>query len=315
MPPGTPAAAPAAAPMILNKYKDQPEFEKGMRNLANKAARSEVIKDGEKLIGEGGRWKTLDEAIAAHGAYSAVLHARGGDEETKPEGEVKKPEEKTAEAKPTEPAALRIGEPPAADSEPADIPGILDKAGLKLDDLKAHWQEHGDLSEDHYKAIKGVRKNLGDADVKLIAEGFLAKARLHDAARTQIHGELAGIAGGEQQLKTILGDAAKHIEDPAERAAYNKMLDDPKQAKAALRAIMAIRAEKLGATKSVDTITPTGNTVGATGSPLTNPQDIAAAMRDEKYAPVLSNGMRNPKHDPAYRDGVLRRMQAGAPAR
>lgn len=38
---------------------------------------------------------------------------------------------------------------------------------------------------------------------------------------------------------------------------------------------------------------------------------IAQAFADARYAPTLKNGRPNPQHDPAYREQVLHRLQAG----
>ena len=201
------------------------------------------------------------------------------------------------------------GDPAIGDDEPKDVVGIVAKAGLKMDDLVAEFEKSGDLSDEQYKALQGVRKNLGRDDLRLIAEGWAAKQAAGKAAQMAIRAELASVAGSAAQMNQILVDIKGKL-TPAEEAAYNKMLADPVTAKPAFQALMQIRKERMGAGGSSDPITPKSSSAAGSIAPLTDRAAINAATNDPRYAPSI-RGMPNPKHDPGYRQQVLEAIAAG----
>lgn len=313
--PGSPPSgqAPAsgqAAPMILDKYKDQAAFDQGFRELAKIAAGPDAIKPDAVLMGDNGMYKTQDQMVAAYKAMSTVLSNRGKYEPRN--APAASPQAAPATAPPASPnAPLTIGGDPGAEPEPEDVIGIVAKSGLKMDDVIKSYTETGDLTDEQYAAIRGVRKNLGKADIKLIADGMAARAQAQAASQLAIRTELATIAGSAEQLSTILKDV-KGMVTPAEEAAYNKLLSDPLTAAPAFKVLMQVRKDKMGAGQSVNMTIPSGGTSGTNETPLTDQRAISAAMNDKRYSPTLKNGVPNPDHDPAYRMSVLNRIQKGS---
>ncbi len=303
-------AAPEAPTMILGKYKDLPAFENGLRNAMTAALGPTAVKPDAKLIGDGGAYGSQDEAEKAYRMYTQVIKARG----VAPSTPATQPEADTKASTPApsapETSPITIGGDPAiGDDEPKDVVGIVAKAGLKMDDLVAEFEKSGDLSDEQYKALQGVRKNLGRDDLRLIAEGWAAKQAAGKAAQMAIRAELASVAGSAAQMNQILVDIKGKL-TPAEEAAYNKMLADPVTAKPAFQALMQIRKERMGAGGSSDPITPKSSSAAGSIAPLTDRAAINAATNDPRYAPSI-RGMPNPKHDPGYRQQVLEAIAAG----
>lgn len=156
-----------------------------------------------------------------------------------------------AEPAQTTPGEMKIGGEPLP--ETADVPTILQKAGLKEAEVAKHFTEKGDLSDEQYAAIKKVRPNLTKADIKFIAEGHAAKAMLRAQAMERVAAEAATIAGGKDKLDTLLREAETFV--PAgERAGFDKLLDNPATAPAAIRTLMQMHKDHVGAGGSQDLV-------------------------------------------------------------
>jgi hypothetical protein len=272
-----------------------------------------AIKAGDKLIGEGGAYGSQPEAEAAYRTYTKVIQSRGKAPTT--------PAAPADPAKPADPAApaatpnteaqpLAIGKPTAnPEAEPEDVVGIVAKSGLKMEDLVKSFTDTGDLTEDQYTALRGVRKNLGKSDIKLIAEGWAAKATALSMQRTAIKAKLSASAGSEAQMQTILNDVGALL-SPQEIATYTPLLDNSLTAESTFALLTQIRKDRMGAGGSGNQIIPKSSSPSSGISPLRDRTAILSATRDERFAPSI-NGSPNPKHDPTYYQQVLQAIEAG----
>lgn len=191
-------------------------------------------------------------------------------------------EKKFSSTRPAKPDSMQIAPPEVEDN--ADIPTLIEKAGLNTADLETHWTEHGKLSDEQYTAIRKVRPGLSKRDVDFIAEGLQAKGMLADIKMRDVNSQCEVVAGGAAQLKSLLAQAATFVE-PAEQPAINKLLKDPATAKAAVRVLMQMHADSAGAGKSKPLIGGSSIPVGAGATSLDEyGQLMNAASRGDQAA-------------------------------
>ena len=216
------------SPLLAGKYADRSALEKGIRE-ARKAAGFEAIPDKFPIIGEDGLF-TDDAAGEREYKRLETLIAQG-----------KKPQE----PKPGEAAqALKIGGDPLPEN--ADVPTIIARAGLKIEDVVKQFTEKGDLTDEQYKAIRAKRPGLSNADIKFIAEGLQAKSVLAEQAISKARNEAANVVGGMPQLESLLTQAKTFVPE-SEQAGLNAMLQNPATAVAAVKVLKQMHADHIGA--------------------------------------------------------------------
>lgn len=170
---------------------------------------------------------------------------------------------------------------------------IVEKAGLKMDDLTATLQEHGDLTEEQYAALSkvGVNKELVQSYVK----GQGAQAQLAQSQQVQIKSEAVALTGGEEKLGQLFDWARANLNQP-EIDALNTQLSNQATWKNALLGLQSQRKMALGAAGENAIIS--GVKGGASSAqPFRSSIEIAKAMSDPRYA-----------NDSAYRKDVEARM-------
>lgn len=229
------SASPAPATLLAGKYADRPALEKGIREGVKHLTGSDLFPEGA-LIGEG---KFFADDAAAEKHYKEKI-----------EPAIKQPKGKEAPA-PAAADPLKIGGEPLPEN--ADVPTILAKAGLKDADVVKQFTENGDLTDEQYKAIRGVRPGLSKSDIKLIAEGMQAKSVLVAQAVGKARSEAANAAGGADQLSALL-NAAKLFVPEGEQAGINAMLQNPATTVAAVKVLKQMHADHIGAGGSTSVI-------------------------------------------------------------
>lgn len=254
-----PASAPPAtpAPKLAGKYDTPDALEKGIREIRTKTG-FEPLPDSLKLIGEGGLYA---DAAAAEREYKRMESLLGGP----------KPAAKPAELSIT---PNQVAEPEGD----LDIPAMVTKAGLKMEDLESQFTEKGDLTEEQYAAIRKARPGLTKGDIKAIAEGMAAKAALRTQAMEKVVGEAQSLAGGEQQLAMLRTWAAQNIA-PERLAKFNAQVKaDPTFYPEMVRIIAAEHSAAVGAGKAQPLI------AGVAGNAMTTPPSPAEYKELEKRA-------------------------------
>lgn len=168
--------------------------------------------------------------------------------------------------------------------EDADIPTLIERAGLKTDEIEGHWKEHGRLTDEQYAAIRKKAPGMSNKLINDMAEGLVAKTELMQVRRQQIRSECAQILGGEDQLKSLLNAASTFV-PPDELPAMNRLLADPKTAKSAIRVLQQMHADSVGAGKSKPLI---GGSTMPGGGPARSMDEynalIAAVARGDQGA-------------------------------
>lgn len=127
---------------------------------------------------------------------------------------------------------LKISEPNADD---VDLDQILGRAGLDAKAMGEQWQKDGKLSDDQYAALKKI--GYPPKVVDIFMRGTIAEANLAQVTQQQIQQRAATIAGGQEQLKTVLQWAAGSYK-PEQIQSLNSQLASPGQYEHALKAIL-----------------------------------------------------------------------------
>jgi hypothetical protein len=190
---------------------------------------------------------------------------------------------KALEAPAAEGDPLKIGTPPAGLPEEipdtADLGVVLEKAGLKQDDVDKAFAETGKLTDEQYKAIK-AKYNLPRAAVDQFLEGQQAQAAVKVQAQQRIKTEAAAIVGSEAALTTLLSTAKEFI-PPDEIDDINARLADPKRFKGALRDVMEFHRASVGAGKSAPLASGQPARTGG-GEAFVTPTEYQNAMKEAK---------------------------------
>lgn len=224
--PPTPPAPPTPPPVKFAGKYDTPEaLEKGIREIRTKTG-FEPLPDSLKLIGDGGLYA---DAAAAEREYKRMESLIGA-------------------AKPTKTADLSI-ETPTPDAE-FDVPTLVNKAGLRLDELQAQFSTSGDLTQDQYAAIRKVRPGLTNGDIKAMARGMVAEAALRAQAMEKVVTEAQQIAGGEQQLTLLRAWAAQNITPERLQRLNSQVKADPAFYPDMVRLLTAEHSAAVGAGKA-----------------------------------------------------------------
>lgn len=188
----------------------------------------------------------------------------------------------------------KLGAPKVDEAAPADEAGkqpaeeaaaAVDKAGLDFDALSQHFAEHGELSEDHYKALaekSGVPRSLVDS--------FIAGQQ---AIAAQAQESVFQSVGGQEQYGAMV-EWAKASLTPAQITAYNTATSSNDMAQIML-AVSGLKSQYEGANGKVGTLI-SGRTTSSE-SAFRSWSEVKAAMNDPRY-----------DNDPAYRADVESRV-------
>lgn len=278
--PGAESAPPPAAAPLAGKYANSAELQKGIREGVRHLSGTDLLPEGE-LVGPG---KFFADDAAAEAYYKGKVE---------PAIKQGKPKETPSPAT----APLQIGGEPLPDN--ADVPTILAKAGLKDADVVKQFTEKGDLTEEQYKAIRGVRPGLTKGDIKFIAAGMQAQATLVAQAVGKARSDAAAAAGGAEQLSSLL-NAAKSFVPEGEQAGINAMLQNPATTVAAVKVLRQMHADHIGAGGSVSPINgsppgaPPAITSMAEYKALERRAMAGDAAARERYLTIDANKIVNP---------------------
>lgn len=229
--------------LIAGKYKDQAAFETGIRELYK--TRGIPLAEGRELIGEKGRWSSVDEAETEYKFLASHRLENGA-------------------------------ENPLSDDD--DLQGILKKAGIKAEDFTAKWSEGKKISDDHFAAIKKVApsmtRKLAEETVASIYKAQQIEAEQLARIQMDVKNRAISIAGGEEQLNTLLNHFAPTL-PPAIIQDLQRRLDDPQLAEGAVQEL-ATRYQNKHGTNAVPIVLGSGIPSGP--GPITNASELASVM-------------------------------------
>lgn len=218
---------PPAEPQKFAGKFDTPEaLESGTGEL-RKTLGLDPLPEDKKLVGPGGMFTDH----AALETYYKDLSKGLGNRAPKSKGN-----------EPEAPDSLKIT--PTEANDDADIPAILQKAGLKAEDLGKQWAEQGTLTDEQYAALKksGFGKGVVNTYMKTQADNAAAR----EVAARQMRDDAIKSVGGAEAWQTLSEWAATEITGD-ELADLNERLDDPKRYKGAIAQLKAAYNEAAGA--------------------------------------------------------------------
>jgi hypothetical protein len=137
-------------------------------------------------------------------------------------------------------ATLKLAAPPPPGAEPEDFTGIITGAGLKQEEIKAQLLKDGKLTDEQIDAIHkkyGFPKKLIAQTAQADLVAYRARETEMKAQAAQTRAEAIKIAGGEQQLGTLLTWATSKI-PPDQHAEINAALADTKKALPTIKALL-----------------------------------------------------------------------------
>lgn len=160
-------------------------------------------------------------------------------------------------APPAHPDRMTLGDK-QGDAPPSGAMQAIEKAGLDAEALRSKWAKSGRLDDSDYEAIAKVNPTLDRATVNTIAEGMSAKAELAERYRSEAKQNAIKIVSGkfgvnhekaEAALADLLRDAPNFV--PAdEMPDLQERLDDPKRYRGAIRDLIDLHNEAVGAGRS-----------------------------------------------------------------
>lgn len=258
-----PASAPATPPAestkkFAGKYDTPEALEQGFREIHKPLGLDEIPAD-QKLYGEGGMFTDITKLEQGYKSYAKLLDGRKA--------------APAPDAKPnTDPLQIK---PSATETDAEiDVPTFLTKAGIDVAALETTFVEKGDLTPEQYAAIQKARPGMSKADIKLIADGMVAKSAMAAQAQAAIKTEAVKLAGGDQQLESLLAWAGTTLKG-AELDDMNRRLGNPQLYKGAIQQLMSAHREAVGAGGSNSLIT--GGTANAPS--VSTPEDIFALTK------------------------------------
>jgi len=242
---------------------------------------------------DGENKKVMTEELAK--SYGQLEGKLGG-------GESKPGDEGSGDATPPTPPTM--DKPMFSDED--GVSEIATKAGLDPMQLGKDFVESGSLSDDQFaalgKVLPGVPKNImNDFMQTQVDKAQAATNAINDMSQNK--------AGGQDQLDNLLEWGLKSLAKD-DITWYNKAVTgtDPGEAERAVDWLVAKHKTAIGAGDAQALVEGTGPGQSATPT-FGNEAELSSAMMDQRYDPVLPNGIPNPNYDPAYRGAILRKMQ------
>lgn len=196
-PPPNQTAAPSTPPadqpkVYAGKFKSEDDLYKGVTELRKQLELPE--------------FKYSDPAIA-EAEYSSLQKVYG----------------KIGQAK-GQPTKLSVGDLPTIPDD-FDMQSAAAKTGLNKEEVYKHYTEKGDLSDEHFAAIRKEYPWMSRKVAANLIEGEIAKAQVQALAKAQVVTQAIDEVGGDDAWKTISAWASEKL-DPKVKADINKRLDN-----------------------------------------------------------------------------------------
>jgi len=199
---------PADQPLLAGKYKTADDLYKGVNELNKKYGLPEVEYKDPKI---------------AEIEYGVLARAQG----------------KFGQAKGQTPK-LSVGDSPTIPDD-FDIQSAAAKTGLNEEEVYKHYVEKGDLSDEHFAAIRKEFPWMSRKVAAKLVEGEAAKRQVQAIAHERSVSDALSEIGGNDGWEELKGWASQNI-DKGEWADFNKRLDNPATVKSAVRELAYLRS-------------------------------------------------------------------------
>lgn len=173
---------------------------------------------------------------------------------------------------------------------------LAEKAGIKLEELTTAYLADGKLPTTALEALE--KAGIGRAFAERIVQGEAARIKFAQTEVERVVQQVTDIAGGAVQRDNVLNWAAGNL-PKADIEAMNKRLNDPSQAVSAIRELMFMHQQAVGAGKArplVSGMAPVADSPGFTSS-----DQVVAAFAAARRQGYLDEATRRrlantPKH-------------------
>lgn len=199
---------PADQPLLAGKYKSTDDLFKGVNELRKSLDMPE---------------SKYDDPTIAEAEYKSLqkLHSKVG--QTK-----------------GQPPKLSVGDSPTIPDD-FDIQSATAKTGLNEEEVYKHYVEKGDLSDEHFAAIRKEFPWMSRKVATKLVEGEAAKRQVQAIAHEKSVSDALSEIGGNEGWQELKGWASQNI-DKGEWADFNKRLDNPATVKSAVRELAYLRS-------------------------------------------------------------------------
>lgn len=150
---------------------------------------------------------------------------------------------------------------------------LAERAGVKLEELTTAYMADGKLPLTAVEALKNA--GIAPAFVERIVQGEAARVRNAQVEVERVVSQVTEIAGGAVQRDTVLNWAASSL-PKADIETMNRRLNDPAQAVSAIRELMFMHQQAVGAGKARPLVSGIAPAAEAPG--FTNSAQVVAAM-------------------------------------
>jgi hypothetical protein len=124
---------------------------------------------------------------------------------------------------------------------------LAEKAGVKLEEMTTAFIADGKIAPAHLEALD--KAGIGRAFAERLIQGEAARVKYAQSEVDRVIGQVTEIAGGATQRDTVLNWAAASM-PKGDIEAMNRRLNDPSQAVSAIRELMFMHQQAVGAGKA-----------------------------------------------------------------
>jgi hypothetical protein len=124
---------------------------------------------------------------------------------------------------------------------------LAEKAGVKLEEMTTAFIADGKIAPAHLEALD--KAGIGRALAERLIQGEAARVKYAQSEVDRVIGQVTEIAGGATQRDTVLNWAAASM-PKGDIETMNRRLNDPSQAVSAMRELMFMHQQAVGAGKA-----------------------------------------------------------------
>lgn len=150
---------------------------------------------------------------------------------------------------------------------------LAEKAGVRLEELTTAYLADGKVPPAALQALE--KAGIGPAFAERIVQGEAARVRNAQVEVERVVSQVTDIAGGQVQRDTVLNWASSNL-PAADIETMNRRLNDPAQAVSAIRELMFMHQQAVGAGKARPLVSGIAPVAEAPG--FSNPAQVVAAF-------------------------------------
>lgn len=201
-------------PVLPEKFKSEDDFKASFTHLVEKQGLSDVVPS---------EYENLESQVAMY----------------------RKLEKRQSQNTPTDDSPMQLPQQTQTNADDYNIAKVLETAGLNHEQLAESFAKDGSLSDEDYSKIQAnhpLLKDLAPEAAKALTDQFItgefAKSEVAKTRNAEARQRAAGLAGGVDELDTLLVWGGQNITDPDTRADIDARLKNPKQFEGAIKLLL-----------------------------------------------------------------------------